>query len=51
MKPQNDHEEKIKDTITNSELSELAAVGTNTTYALREVHDVCLEIAKGAQIK
>ena len=51
LKPQNDHEEKIKDTITNSELSELAAIDTNTTYALREVHDVCPEIAKGAQIQ
>ncbi|AFC70032.1 preprotein translocase subunit SecA [Rickettsia amblyommatis] len=51
LKPQNDHEEKIKDTIANSELSELAAVGTNTTYTLREVHDVCPEIAQGAQIQ
>ncbi len=51
LKPQNGHEKKIKDTITNSELSELAAVGTNTTYVLREVHDVCPEIAKGAQIQ
>jgi hypothetical protein len=51
LKPQNDNENKIKNTITNSELSELAAVGTNTTYALREVHDVCPEIVKGAQIQ
>ncbi|MDR3291723.1 MAG: hypothetical protein LBT10_06205, partial [Methanobrevibacter sp.] len=51
LRPQNDHENQIKNTITNSELSELAAVGANTTYALREVHDVCPEIAKGAQIQ
>jgi len=51
LKPQNDNENKIKNTISNSELSELAALGTNTTYALREVHDVCPEIVRGAQIQ
>jgi hypothetical protein len=51
LKPQSDTEHKIKSTITNSELSELAAIGTNTTYALREVHDVCQEIVTGAQIQ
>jgi hypothetical protein len=51
LKPQSDTEHKIKSTITNSELSELAAIGTNTTYALREVHDVCPEVATGAQVQ
>ncbi|MDN3030001.1 MAG: hypothetical protein QMO91_01325 [Candidatus Tisiphia sp.] len=51
LKPQNDNEKKIKDTITNSELSELSAIGTNTTYVLREVHDICPEIATGVQVQ
>ncbi len=44
-------EEEIKKKITNSELTELAAVGTNTTYSLRTVHDVCSEVVQGAQVQ
>ncbi|BES99166.1 SecA DEAD-like domain [Nesidiocoris tenuis] len=51
LKPKNDSEKLLKDSITVSELSELAAVGSNTTYALREVHDVCPDIARAAQIQ
>ncbi|XP_071447412.1 uncharacterized protein [Hetaerina americana] len=51
LKPTNDTERNLKRVVANSELSELSAVGMNTTYALREVHDICREIVNAARIQ
>ncbi|VEN56915.1 unnamed protein product [Callosobruchus maculatus] len=51
LKPESYDEAKIKDTVANSELSELAEVGANIIYGLREVQDVPSDIIKGAQIQ
>ncbi|XP_058825669.1 uncharacterized protein LOC131685754 [Topomyia yanbarensis] len=51
LKPQNEAEIQIKKTVSNSELSELAAVSANTTYALRVVLDARPEIVTAAQIQ
>ncbi|VEN35390.1 unnamed protein product [Callosobruchus maculatus] len=49
LKPENEHETKIKDMIENAELAELARVGGNITYSLRAVQDVCPEIVANAR--
>ncbi|XP_058803671.1 uncharacterized protein LOC131671332 [Phymastichus coffea] len=51
LKPNNETEQTMKKIITNSELAEIAANGSNITYALRAVHDVCPQIAKAAKIQ
>uniref|UniRef100_A0A1L8DFD7 Putative preprotein translocase subunit seca n=1 Tax=Nyssomyia neivai TaxID=330878 RepID=A0A1L8DFD7_9DIPT len=51
LKPQNDNERIIKNSVTNTELEELADLGTNTIYDLKEMYKVCDEVVKGARIQ
>ncbi|XP_053695325.1 uncharacterized protein LOC128742863 [Sabethes cyaneus] len=51
LKPHDENEKKIKQSITNSELLELSQVSANTTYSIREVHDVSPQIVRAAQIQ
>lgn len=51
LKPKEPEEIKLKETLTDSGLSELASLGSNTNYVLKEVHDICPEIAKAAKVQ
>lgn len=49
LEPKSEEEEKIKETVLKEELSELAAVGLNINYNMRETHDVSKNVMIGAK--
>ncbi|XP_055692689.1 uncharacterized protein LOC129795438 [Lutzomyia longipalpis] len=51
LKPKNENEKNIKKVVMDAELSELADVGTNTIYDLKEMYKVCDEVIAGARVQ